>query len=367
MLFVEEIELHDWGVDNNANNEKRREKSIVSYYLNKWYSKIEDLTFQTYIYPINTTLEEACPEILPFQECMVRYENKSPKDSEYWGPVTCKEEVINIFYTSLRCKSNTGEYLCIREWCDSIQQEFRCFWNTRLVAVGIEDFESRELDSDTCQRLLNYVNEIADRIPYQRCVLDIALLAGPEFKIIEFNSWETNSGAYPFDWKEDTEILYPDFTQNTYPIVFRHGKFQKTFEVKMENQEKEVEEIDISQIQILKPQKSSNWLVTDNYIYITTDIWLGRFTLELQPINWKRGEFRFCYLKLCKNKILKVGEEYLYDNFAICRQSSQIIDDNLGENMNYSENPILRYGFYGLYDGKIRFCRLDNNGKFYLV
>ena len=33
---------------------------------------------------------------------MTRYENKSPKNLEFWGPISTKKELINLYYTSLR-------------------------------------------------------------------------------------------------------------------------------------------------------------------------------------------------------------------------------------------------------------------------
>lgn len=83
-LQTEEIEYHDWEVTNFMSNNDRLNKSITSYYLNIWYPFVENITFKTYIYPIISTIKECCPLKLPFENCMVRYENKSPKDSELW-------------------------------------------------------------------------------------------------------------------------------------------------------------------------------------------------------------------------------------------------------------------------------------------
>ena len=67
----------------------------------------------------------------------------------------------------------------------------------------------------------------------------------------------------------------------------------------------------------LKPKRPSNWLVTEKYIYISTDIWLGRFTLNLEIINWKRGIYRFCYLEECEKDCIQVGKEYLYYDLSV--------------------------------------------------
>jgi len=45
---------------------------------------------------------------------MVRWENKSPKDSDLWGPVSTSQQVKDLFYTSLRCKTNPGKIFSLR-------------------------------------------------------------------------------------------------------------------------------------------------------------------------------------------------------------------------------------------------------------
>ena len=372
-LRIEEIEYHDWHVTNLTGNEERRSKSISSYYLDQWYPRIETITFKTHIYPINNSIDEACPEVLPFEKCMVRYENKSPKDSEYWGPVKTKEEIINVFYTSLRCKTNKGKFLCIREWCDSIEKEYRCFWNCKLVACAID---SDMLDKSECDDLIAYIKSIEKLIPYMRCVFDIAkikldrsmrstcdLATRPEFKLVEFNSWETNSGAHTFDWIADTEILYPDYLLEKYDIVFRSNCSEIKYTINLDNQPKET--IDTSKIKIYKPNKPSNWLVTDNYVYIATDIWLGRFTLDLKILNWKRGVYRFTNIQLCKDGSIYIGNEHFHYDLTKLKTKPSIDNDYFAKNINnYSETASNRYGFYCEFDNKFQFCELTNSGQF---
>lgn len=364
--MIEDIEYYDWKIDNSMSDDERRQKSIEAYYLNEWYEKVKDITFETYIYPIKDTLDNACPNILPFEKCMVRYENKSPKDSEHWGPVTTKEQLLKIFNTSLRCITTHKvkpiyKYLCIRKWQDKMGYEYRCFWNTRLVAVSTQSINDILTDVK-CHSIMDYIKSIEKYIPYKRCIFDIALV-NDEFKLIEFNSWETNSGAEPFSWIDDTEILYPDFTKPLYNITFKWFCGQLNYQIKNTNIITPNNAIDVNKLKIFKPKKPSNWIVTDDYIYITTDIWLGRFTHELKPVNWKRGVYRFATIQLCENSDIYVNNEYLNYDLSKSNKKSQIISTN--EN-TYDEIPKYKYGFYCLYDNIPYFCSLMNDGSFIL-
>lgn len=367
--MIEEIELHDWNVTNLTTNKDKSIKSISSYYLDKWYNKIKDYTFDTIIYPINDNIEASCPDILPFAKCMVRYENKSPKDSEFWGPVTTKNQLVKIFYTSLRCKTNQGKKLCIRRWQDNFGNEYRCFYNRLLVAVASTN------DTDPpYEEILSYVGKIAHIIPYYRCVFDIVKIKSDhgleEYKIVEFNSWETNSGAHPFDWIDDTDIFYPE--QNSDQVMFKWIGGSKIIYVKQNIKEITSEYIGIpltnkpDNLMILQPTKPSNWLITDKFLYVTNDIYLGRFDHNLQPINWKRGNFRFSQLQECTdNKILIDGTYYHYDLTCMKGKKYDVINKNSQD--NYPEHDILRYGFYCKFGDRFAFCRMDYNGKFFLV
>jgi hypothetical protein len=364
--MLEQYEKNDWKVDNSMSNNERRLKSISAYYLNEWYNKVKDITFDTYIYPISDTLEKACPDVLPFDKCMVRYENKSPKDSEYWGPITNKLQLLKVFNTSLRCITTQNikpvyKYLCIRKWEDKLSHEYRCFWNTKLVAVSTQS-NNNIFDDNKCYQIMDYIKSIEKYIPYQRCVFDIACV-DDTFKLVEFNSWETNSGADLFSWTTDTEILYPDLTLPFYNVTFRCQHNQKQYEITNNDIIIINSDIDITKLKILRPNKPSNWLITDKYIYITTDIWLGRFTHELKNINWKRGIYRFTNVELCENGDIYVNEEYLHYDLSKSNSKTNIKECN-GD--IYNEYPYYKYGFYCIYDNILHFCSLMNNGKFYL-
>ena len=97
-MFIEEQEINDWNISINDTNDIQKQKSISAYWLNNWYEKVQNITFNTVIY---RNIDEIL-DILPFKKCMTRYENKSPKDSEFWGPISTKKELINLYYTSLR-------------------------------------------------------------------------------------------------------------------------------------------------------------------------------------------------------------------------------------------------------------------------
>lgn len=343
-MLVDDIEEHDWKASNITGNEKRI-RSIKAYHLchDTWYPAIQDLTFETKFY-------NEIPEVLPFDKCMVRWENKSPKDSEYWGPVSTKEEVERVFYTSLRCKTNPGKIYCFRPWI-KMYEEYRCFWNGTLRAVGgsIHD----PLDRDMIDKILKFITEIADRIPYIRCVFDICRIRENNemiFKIIEFNSWETLSGATSFNWYDDTDIFY-DFPTE---IHFRSPGF---FETRPP--------IGINRIYrpVIKKEmpthfliKEGNYVLSDNFIYMSNDIWLGKFTMDFKPVCWVRGIFRFTNISLCRNiikaggckytsNLQKVGEYIVKDEQLIIPHYGAIIEID-GLRMTVSLNEYCEFVFF---------------------
>lgn len=60
-----------------------------------------------------------------------------------------------------------------------------------------------------------------------------------------------------------------------------------------------------------------NYARIDDYIYISNDVYLGKFTLNLIPIKWTRGIFRFSNIKSNKRRILAGGTIYDVDFFRI--------------------------------------------------
>lgn len=301
-MLVEEMESHDWKVDtlDKSDYEGKKSKSVSSYYLPEWYDQMSDLTFKTYMYKL-----DEIPEVLPFTKCMVRTESRSPKDSEYWSYVTTKKEMLNLFKTSLRCLFSRPETYCIREWVD-LTDEYRCFWNNGLVAVSSESNNEPPVD-----QILDYINKIKDRIIYHRCVFDIAHIKETnELIFIEYNSWETNSGAHRFDWNLDTDILY---SREVLVIRWMNGEKRLPF-LPFLPFTSNIRNVPFNRVNFTLPKTNygSNWLVTDKYIYITNDIWLGRFDLNLNPLNWRRGIFRFSRLILCVDGSIYVHPQYYH-------------------------------------------------------
>lgn len=337
--MIEDLEIYDWNSNGNETGESLKEKSISSYWLTdkldqiNWYESIKDLTFESKFY-------HEIPDILPYDKCMVRWENKSPKDSDYWGPVSNKEETERLFYTSLRCKSGTqGKIYCFRPWIKTYE-EFRCFWNGTLKAVSGN--ETSILDSNIIRKIYSYLSSVAHRIPYHRCVFDICRVIENDelvFKIIEFNSWETNSGANHLDWIENTDILYDDtnsvYFVNKHDCITLPSFLYNSYTLPISTTDR-IERVD--PLNIIR----GDYLFHNGFLYIHNDIWLGKFTLNLEPVTWKRGVYRFSNLKLVNNRI--VIDNTMYDDDFRKIKSYKIKD-----------SPLVypRYGILIKYENKV--------------
>lgn len=385
IISVEQIEKDDWKIINVDSDDIKRQKSISSYYLNEWYEKIKDLTFETYIYKITNDIMTSLPEKLPFELCMVRYENKSPKDSEHWGPCRTPKDVQQLFDTSLRCQSKKGSYICIRKWCNDISREYRCFWNDKLVAVGYASDEDFAFNESICHEIQNYVQTIKHRIPYHRCVFDIGILKSGQYIIVEFNSWETNSGAHAFDWKKDTEILYPDNEIDTYKTYYKSLK--NTIIITNPNviYNNIISKYDSTQVyNMIKSTDNiinsarSNYVVTASHIILSTDIWLVVMNHNFKPLCWKRGEFRFCNIENTISGLLKLSHVYDGENHAnslkyMYPQTLQVYEDKYNTNThinlktmvkqsNVSTNVMNIIGKY-THDNRYGFYYFDKDNK----
>jgi hypothetical protein len=386
---MEEIELHDWKINEKMTNKERYNKSISAYYLNEWFDLVKDITFDTVIYPLfdgDRSIDSMYLDKLPFEKCMVRYEHKSPKDSENWTFCTNYDQIKLIFSSSLTAKSNPGKYLCIRKWEENILHEFRCFYNRQLVAVADHSSSANQIlhkDRSISNKIIDYIESISDRIPYIRCVLDICILNNGEFKLIEFNSWETNAGALPFDWIDDTDILYPNFKIKYIPVNFRSADQSIKFIVNTEN--KFIDNIDnidnidkiktlASNMIILNSKFPSNWLKTEKYLYVTSDIWLAIFDLEYMTIKyWKRGVYRFSSLYETNGGLIVI-EEYInkeHSNYQLYNPDmSKYRGSNKFDKLDikpkidicesiYEYNLNYKYGFICKCDDKLYFCRFN--------
>lgn len=339
-MLIDDLERHDWRSTNEETGESLKMKSISAYWLKNdnchscdneinWYREVKDLTFETKFY-------SEIPETLPYDKCMVRWENKSPKDSEYWGPVSTKEEVERLFYTSLRCKNGIkGTIYCFRPWI-KMYEEFRCFWNGTLKAVS--GYDSDILNHDIARKIHKYLEMIAHRIPYHRCVFDICrVVENGElvFKIIEFNSWETNSGGYHIDWKDNTDILYDRCDNLIYFVnkdncftlpAFLHISYCSPFN---SNTPEKINPDNII---------GGDYLYHNGFLYIHNDIWLCKFTLDLKILSWKRGIYRFSNLKLINGNIC-------INNI---KMDSDFREINYPSISNNQKDEILIYPRYGI-------------------
>jgi hypothetical protein len=321
---MEEIEAHDWGIGPHMPDDERRQRSISAYWLPAWYAKVQDLTF-------NTTFWQELPE--HFAPSMVRWEHKSPKDSEHWGPVQSRAEAEHLFYTSLRCKTNPGSIYCLRAWHELVA-EWRCFWSGGLVAIS---------GDEAPQALVDYVQSIASRIPYYRCVLDVAVDHENKYWLVEFNSWETNSGAHLFEWSE---------IEDTVPVECRWAKFSRHLPWPLASTLPKAprSSILLDQVQLLRPHAPSCWLIKEN-VYVCNDVWLAQLDANLYPVRWRRGPFRFAKLEATAQG-LRAGDQYYWDDLTPAKPSAVLPL----EGDAYPEPPY-RYGAVGLCRGTYVFCR----------
>lgn len=385
MSACEEIEYHDWKIDNNMSNKERYEKSVSAYYLNEWYDHIKDLTFETFIYPIDHKLEK-----LPFEKCMVRYEHKSPKDSEYWTYCTSYDQIKKILDTSLTAINNPGKYLCIRKWYDDIKYEFRCFWNKQLVAVADHSSLKNQilkLNPHMQNKIIDYISSISHKIPYIRCIMDICIHNDNQIKIIEFNSWESNSGALPFDWIDDTDILYPNFRKSSISVHFRSADqlynsyintVNKSYDKYDDNANKHKIKTIFDEMIVINTSYPSSWLKTEKYIYVMSDIWLCVFNHDMTIYLWKRGVFRFSSIYEMSNGLIIINDKdninhklYNYD-LSIYRGAYKFNEKDIKTKIdliciNNKFDIKYRYGFMcqSRYDQKLYFYRFNVDSEDY--
>lgn len=360
-MILEEIEYNDWKITPSTNVKTRKQKSIEAYYLNEWYYKVKSITFNTHIYENIKNV----PENLPFQQSIVRYENKSPKDSEFWQPISTKDQLINLFYTSLRCKTNKGKYYCVREFKE-LGNEYRCFWNNGLIAISSENNFKPNIND-----IIEYIYLIKSNIPYHRCVFDIAELKNDinnKYIFVEFNSWETNSGAHKFDWNDDTEVFY---STNRYKYIVNNNdqvhkcisiystqhiitKWNGGEDIKFNPKadlyisEKYCNKLKISELfelyDIVDENNYLNTLFADNHIYCSNDVWLGKFDrLTLDCICSVRGIFRFDQLDFCSDGKLYDGDKYYYSDLTPFKVSQYSVKSPIIKRHNL--NTTIKYGF----------------------
>lgn len=310
-VTIEEIERNDWEIDSKTPISEKKQKSISAYYLPRWIEDMKKFTFHTEVVPVNK-LDSFIPK--KSVNYMVKWEHKSPKDSPHWGPINGSDpnfhqKISQMFYTSLRCRGSPipGKYFCFREFVPLQKIEYRCFWNRRLVAVGAETHEEGSFDQILSQEIIAFVDKISPHFPYYRCVFDIAKKEGMdgesgEFIFIEFNSWESNSGAYPFDWIDDTDILYPEkgneihFRWNKENLIVNHGPLSNMNFIP----------------KIILSTDRGDYAVTDIYLYWISSQTSAEFLTKFKNgeiKSKKRGVYRFCKIIEKGNNILIIEDK----------------------------------------------------------
>ena len=350
---IEDIEASDWNINDDDDGIIRYNKSISAYFLHNWYNAVSDITFKTYFY---NSLDDI-PEILPFAKSMVRYEHKSPADSEYWGPITTKKELEKMFYTSLTSRMKPGKIYCVREWIDLEIIEYRCVWNNYLTAISTD----HEIDTDIefLLTLIEYVKSIEHLIPFTKCIFDVGVLKDTnEFILIEFNSWETLSRPHYFHWIDHTEYLY----STTGMTSIKTNVNSSIIQIKYCNPCKQeiISNINACDIHVSEPIVPSGWLIHDNFLYVVNDVWLQKIKLDdMTCVGWKRGVFRFSPMQLSNNNTIIIGTyEYSLD--------LKLLKENL-HNKSFSKQLLsnkYRYGFRGKFNDINIFCRVDNDCNF---
>ncbi|VBB19018.1 hypothetical protein YASMINEVIRUS_1550, partial [Yasminevirus sp. GU-2018] len=396
---VELIEESDWSVNNkmfsNSTDFKNIEKkSISAYYVDRWIDSVRENTFETVIVDIpNRDMNKDLPEVLPFDRSMVRYVHCSPKDSEFWGECRTKEEVIRVFNSSLRCHKNHGDKIVFRRWNTDIVREYRLFWNTRLCAGSLTHFEpgsvTEELFRAECERIVNYLKTL--HVPYYRCVLDIAVLKDSTLVLIEFNSWESNSGCHMFDWR-DTEIMYPEIHKNDPTadsqdvVVFRAKLDEDVLEFRMLYDchtfpllqstpfiKGRLLNTQIDKVTVYShdPDKPSWYILNDQKLYVATDLFLVLFDVEtLIPKFWVRHTNRFYPIFMSKNRnggdVIVAGDD-IYDTYLTKQRGYEKRHQTLMTVDTRLINTPFRYGFFarvGDVDGFVRVC---SSGRLYFI
>lgn len=388
-MSIEDYEINDWGIQPQDDGDTRKQKSIQAYYLDRWYDKISTITYKTIIY---NSIDDV-PDILPFDKCMVRWENKSPKDSELWGPVNTKSQMIKLFNTSLTCVSarvirgvdTSHRKYCVREWDDGLDPlcEYRCFWNEGLVAVSTSNSEQTFGQHDeVCTEIANYIELIQNAIPYHRCVFDIAKTTYGTlgYVLIEFNSWRTNSGAHYFDWNGD-DFLHMNYdNKKEHIVVFRSSCNEIHHVCPQISYPMCINVVGLpvnSSLEVINNIEHKNccWVLCDDSVYVSNDVWMCHIPLlngALQPINrWTHAdESRFYGISLISDNaksvssyfqskiVLKCGNVFKTGHFTNVASSSC----NIPTTQYIVNNCKFRYGFPCKQDGKLAFARLLYDG-----
>ena len=278
-------------------------------------------------------------------------------ETESWGPVRTKEEAELVLHTSLRCKRGASGQLVFREWCPDIVEEHRVFWNHRVVAVSF----AGPLPDDDAASLLAMVHDLP--IPYGRCVLDVALLRDGSWRMVEINSWAVNSGGMRFNWTDDDFILYP--AEGSDLVVLRGDGAQDLVHYPTGRRSDVpigLSPAEIARLIPLAPTGPACWLLTERYLYVCNDVFLGQFDrATFRSVHWASGDFRWTsFVVVSENPLqFSLGDRVFHHDLTVLRRRRTAPGP--------PPRGADRYGFAATLDGRSVFCRLTYTGTFTIV
>lgn len=155
----------------------------------------------------------------------IRLDSVSPKDiclTELYSPEKC----VEIINKSNRCqKSLRGIFkdipnrqCYVRPYVNETFDEIRCsIYNDRLCSISIESKLFPNLDYvELVKTWFKKYNKI---LPYETCIIDLAIFEGGNIKIIEFNSFGINMGSGINNINWDTLYFLIELEPELLPLV----------------------------------------------------------------------------------------------------------------------------------------------------
>jgi hypothetical protein len=237
--------------------------------------------------------------------------------------------------------------------------------------------------------LIDYLATIAPRIPFYRCVVDVAVNRAGGFVLVEFNSWESNSGAHCFSWADDDALLYDTAGRRIVCRWLADRVDAATVASAADAEDAAGEcyyewplastlpqlvsgsdcDFSLERLTVLRPIAPSNWLVKGETLFVTTDVWLAALRLPLserwqETARWRRGPFRFDVLRATEYGLC-AGDRYYWDDLSPSKPQPLLLGDTPGgitasdprNSSEYPEPPPLKYGFVAM----------DERGRFVFV
>ena len=216
-----------------------------TFYLDKWYDALSDLTFPSIIITLKPSEKSAMmnqdferlKKLEKKMTCMmdsygsgdikfwfVKLNSVAPKDSAISGKQLKFNNAHDILKRLIECPRTNGFIrddpnvsVVLREWQDIPEfLEFRCFIRKKKLRA-ISQYQCYEYFQEIHKRkeelkcaIVKIFNSIRKRIPYEDTTMDIVVLNTNKIVIIEFNQFgaETACGACLYNWDLDYQILY---------------------------------------------------------------------------------------------------------------------------------------------------------------